>query len=66
MIMINKIKGLLPKLKLDSIVDSVATNAKQKKFAKIAVRIVQICVVGYLLSKGLIDNEQAIEVIKGE
>jgi len=66
----NRIKqlfGMVPKgLKLDTIVDSVTTNAKQRKFAKIAVRIIQIGVSVYLLQKGLIDDESAINIIKGE
>ena len=66
----NRIKqlfGMVPKgLKLDTIVDSVTTNAKQRKFAKIAVRIIQIGVSVYLLQKGLIDDENAINIIKGE
>lgn len=64
---IKNIFGLIPKqIKLDNIVDSVTTNAKQRKFAKLFVRIIQIVAVVYLLSKGLIDDEQAIDVIKGE
>lgn len=57
--------GLVPKnIKLDSIVDSVTTNAKQKKYAKLIVRVVQIGAVVYLLSKGLINDEQAINIIQ--
>lgn len=65
LIMFKKIMGLIPqKIKLDSIVDSVTTNAKQKKYAKLVVRVVQICAVVYLLSKGLINDEQAINIIQ--
>tara|TARA_Y100001938_G_C8084830_1_gene431313 strand:+ start:2506 stop:2691 length:186 start_codon:yes stop_codon:yes gene_type:complete len=60
--MIKKIFDFIPRL--DPIVSKVTTNAKQKKIAKLIVRVVQIGAVVYLLSKGLIDDEQAIEVIK--
>jgi hypothetical protein len=61
----NLFAKLIPKsLKLDSIVDSVTTNAKERKIAKLIVRVVQIASVVYLLSKGLIDDEQAIGIIK--
>jgi len=64
---IKKIMGFVPqKIKLDSIVDSVTTNAKQKKYAKLIVRVIQIGAVVYLLKNGLIDDEQAVEVIIGE
>jgi len=52
--------------KLDPIVGKITKTATQKKFAKLVVRIIQIGVVVYLLTKGLIDDEQAIEVIKGK
>ena len=59
--------GFIPqKIKLDSIVDSVTTNAKQKKYAKLIVRVIQIAAVVYLLKNGLIDDEQAVKVIIGE
>lgn len=59
--------GFVPqKIKLDSIVDSVTTNAKQKKYAKLIVRVIQIGAVVYLLKNGLIDDEQAVKVIIGE
>lgn len=59
--------GFIPqKIKLDSIVDSVTTNAKQKKYAKLIVRVIQIGAVVYLLKNGLIDDEQAVKVIIGE
>ena len=60
---IKKILNIIPKL--DPIVAKVTTNAKEKKIAKLIVRIIQIGAVVYLLAKGLIDDEQAIEVIKG-
>jgi|TARA_R110001592_G_scaffold144715_3_gene368040 hypothetical protein len=60
---IKKILNIIPKL--DPIVDKVTTNAKEKKIAKLIVRVIQIGAVVYLLAKGLIDDEQAIEVIKG-
>ncbi len=61
---IKKIFDFIPKL--DPIVAKVTTDAKQKKIAKLIVRVVQIGAVVYLLVKGLIDDEQAIEVIKGK
>ena len=65
--MLKKIMGFIPqKIKLDSIVDSVTTNAKQKKYAKLIVRVIQIAAVVYLLKNGLIDDEQAVKVIIGE
>jgi len=65
--MLKKIMGFVPqKIKLDSIVDSVTTNAKQKKYAKLIVRVIQIGAVVYLLKNGLIDDEQAVKVITGE
>jgi hypothetical protein len=65
--MLKKIMGFIPqKIKLDSIVDSVTTNAKQKKYAKLIVRVIQIGAVVYLLKNGLIDDEQAVKVIIGE
>lgn len=65
--MIKKIYGLIPqKAKLDSIVESVTTNAKQRKIAKLVVRIVQIGAVVYLLKEGLIDSDEAVKVINGE
>ena len=60
---IKKILNIIPKL--DPIVAKVTTNAKEKKIAKLIVRVIQIGAVVYLLSKNLIDDEQAIEVIKG-
>jgi len=60
---IKKILNIIPKL--DPIVAKVTTNAKEKKIAKLIVRVIQIGAVVYLLAKGLIDDEQAIEVIKG-
>lgn len=60
---IKKILNIIPKL--DPIVEKVTTNAKEKKIAKLIVRVIQIGAVVYLLAKGLIDDEQAIEVIKG-
>jgi len=61
---IKNIYGAIPKgAKLDNIVNSVTTNAKQRKFAKLAVRIIQIVAACYLVSKGLIDDEQAIKII---
>ena len=65
--MLKKIMGFIPqKIKLDSIVDSVTTNAKKKKYAKLIVRVIQIGAVVYLLKNGLIDEEQAVKVIIGE
>ena len=64
MMNIKKIFGAIPKL--DPIVESITTNAKQKKIAKLVIRAVQIGAVVYLLTKGLINDEQAIEIIKGE
>lgn len=61
---LNFIKNLIPKsLKLDSIVDSVTTNAKERKIAKLIVRVVQIIAVCYLLTKGLISEENAIGIL---
>ena len=60
--MIKKILNLVPKL--DPIVAKVTTNAKERKIAKLVVRVVQIGAVVFLLYKGLIDSEQAIEIIK--
>ena len=65
--MIKKLYGLIPKkVKLDSIVESVTTNAKQKKIAKLFVRIIQIGVATYLLKEGLIEQDDAITIIQGE
>lgn len=63
MIQLKKIFAIIPKL--DPIVETITTNAKQKKIAKLIIRAVQIGAVVYLLSKGLIEDEQAIEIIKG-
>ncbi len=62
MIQLKKIIKIIPKL--DPIVETITTNAKQKKIAKLIIRAIQIIAVVYLLSKGLIDDEQAIEIIK--
>jgi len=62
MIQLKKIIKIIPKL--DPIVETITTSAKQKKIAKLIIRAIQICAVVYLLSKGLIDDEQAIEIIK--
>ena len=62
MIQLKKILKIIPKL--DPIVETITTNAKQKKIAKLIIRAIQIIAVVYLLSKGLIDDEQAIEIIK--
>ena len=64
MIQLKKIFGAIPKL--DPIVESITTNAKQKKIAKLVIRAIQIGAGVYLLSKGLINDEQAIEIINGE
>jgi len=60
--MIKKILNIIPKL--DPMVSKVTTNAKHRKIAKLAVRVIQIGAVVYLLKKGLIDSEQAVEIIK--
>ena len=60
--MIKRILKLVPKL--DPMVAKVTTNAKERKIAKLVVRVVQIGAVVFLLYKGLIDSEQAIEIIK--
>jgi len=60
--MIKKILNLVPKL--DPMISKVTTNAKERKIAKLIVRVVQIVAVVYLVKKGLIDSEQAIEIIK--
>ena len=62
MIQLKKIIKIIPKL--DPIVETITTSAKQKKIAKLIIRAIQIGAVVYLLSKGLIDDEQAIEIIK--
>ena len=62
MIQLKKIIKIIPKL--DPIVETITTNAKQKKIAKLIIRAIQIVAVVYLLSKGLIDDEQAVEIIK--
>lgn len=58
--------GLASNLKLDSIVNKATTNAKHRKFAKLAVRVIQIGVAVYLLKEGLISDDDALDVIKGE
>ena len=60
--MIKKIINIIPKL--DPMVSKVTTNAKHRKIAKLVVRVIQILAVVYLLKKGLIDSEQAVEIIK--
>ena len=64
MIQFKKIFGAIPKL--DPIVESITTNAKQKKIAKLVIRAIQIGAGVYLLTKGLIDDDQAIKIINGE
>ena len=59
--MIKKIFDLVPKL--DPMVSKVTTNAKHRKIAKLVVRVIQILAVVYLLKKGLIDSDQAVEII---
>ena len=60
---LKKVIGIIPKL--DPIVETITKTAKQKKIAKLIFRVIQIGAVVYLLAKGLIDDEQAIEIIKG-
>lgn len=60
---LKRIFDLIPKL--DPMVEKVTTSAKAKKIAKLVVRVVQIGAVVYLLNKGLIEDEQAVDIIKG-
>jgi len=60
-------KGFLNKVpKLDPIVESVAKTAKAKKIIKSSIRALQILAAVYLLYKGLIEPEDAVEIIKGK
>jgi len=52
--------------KLDPIVENVAKTAKAKKIIKSSIRVLQILCAVYLLYKGLIDSEDAVEIIKGK
>jgi len=52
--------------KLDPIIDTVAKTANSKKIIKSSVRVIQIIAAVYLLYKGLIESEDAVEIIKGK
>lgn len=62
-VILKKVFDLVPKL--DPMVDKLTTNVKEKKIIKLIVRALQIGAAVYLLSKGLIDDEQAVDIIQG-
>lgn len=62
-VILKKVFDLVPKL--DPMVDKLTTNVKEKKIIKLIVRVLQIGAAVYLLSKGLIDDEQAVDIIQG-
>ena len=62
-VILKKVFDLVPKL--DPMVDKLTTNVKEKKIIKLIVRVLQIGAAVYLLSKGVIDDEQAVDIIQG-
>ncbi len=61
------VKVLLNKVpKLDPIVEAIVKTDKARKIIKSSIRALQILAAVYLLYKGLIDPEDAIEIIKGK
>jgi hypothetical protein len=52
--------------KLDPMVETVTKSAKAKRIIKSSVRVIQILAAVYLLYKGLIESEDAVEIIKGK
>ncbi len=52
--------------KLDPIIESIAKTSKSKKIIKSSVRVIQIAAAVYLLYKGLIDAEDAVDIINGK
>lgn len=52
--------------KLDPIVNAVAETSRARTIIKSSIRILQIITATYLLYKGLIDSEDAIDIINGK
>lgn len=52
--------------KLDPIVGKVTENIARKRVIKSIIRLVQILLAAYLLYKGLIEPEEALEIINGK
>ena len=50
---------------IDPILEKVTKSVGKRRIVKGIIRVVQIAVASYLLYKGLIDCENAIESIKG-
>ena len=50
---------------IDPILEKVTKSVGKRRIVKGIIRVVQIAVASYLLYKGLIDSENAIEIIKG-
>lgn len=60
---LNTVFKIVPKL--DPIVEKVTESVGKRRIIKSIIRLVQIIVASYLLYKGLIESEEAIEIIKG-
>jgi hypothetical protein len=60
---VKKLLGFVPKA--DKIVEGVVTNAKHKKIMVGAIRVIQIGAALYLVSKGFISGDEAINIIEG-
>ncbi len=60
---LNTIFKVVPKL--DPIVGKVTESLGKRRLIKSIIRLVQLLLAGYLLYKGLIESEDAIEIIKG-
>tara|TARA_R100000951_G_scaffold116609_1_gene129329 strand:- start:3999 stop:4202 length:204 start_codon:yes stop_codon:yes gene_type:complete len=60
----NSVINVVPKL--DPMVETVVKTAKARKVIKSIIRVLQITAAVYLLYKGLIDSEDAVDIIKGK
>jgi hypothetical protein len=52
--------------KLDPMIETIAETSKSKKIIKSSVRVIQIAAAVYLLYKGLIEADDAVDIINGK
>ena len=51
--------------KIDPVVDKITESVAKRRIVKGIIRVFQIAVATYLLYKGLINAEDALDIIKG-